>query len=1499
LDGAFDAPTPAQLGAWDAIARGEHTLVVAPTGSGKTLAAFLSALDRLAAEPIPADPLGRCRVLYVSPLKALAVDVERNLRAPLAGIRQAAARLGEPPPDITVGMRSGDTPADERRAFTRRPPDILITTPESLFLILTSAARESLRSVETVIVDEVHAVCSTKRGAHLAVSLERLDALLAKPAQRIGLSATVRPVDEVATFLAGGRSVTVVQPPAAKTVELDVVVPVEDLSAIGEPTEDLTGAAAGPERRASIWPHVEERVLDLVEAHRSTIVFANSRRLAERLTARLNELASERAGLRPVDGAPPAQLMGQSGAGHPTGDVVVARAHHGSVSREQRALVEEDLKAGRLPAVVATSSLELGIDMGAVDLVVQVESPPSVAAGLQRVGRAGHQVGAVSRGVIFPKFRGDLVECAVVAERMRAGAIESMRYPRNPLDVLAQQIVAMVALDTVTVDEVEELVRRAAPFAGLPRAALEAVLDMLAGRYPSDAFAELRPRLVWDRVSGELSSRRGAQRLAVTSGGTIPDRGLFGVFLAGSDGPGRRVGELDEEMVYESRVGDVFLLGSSSWRIEDITHDRVLVTPAPGEIGRMPFWKGDQPGRPAELGRALGAFLREVSSAQHDEAVARARRAGLDEWGTENLLTYLAEQQAATKHVPDDRTILVERFRDELGDWRLVVHSPFGAPVNAPWALAIGARLRERYGLEVASMHSDDGIVLRLPDTDAEPPSGDIAIFEPEEIESIVTAEVGSSALFASRFRECAARSLLLPRRDPRRRTPLWQQRQRANQLLQVASEYGDFPVVLEAMRECLQDVFDVPGLAALMRDFASRTVRLVEVETPAASPFARSLLFGYVGLFLYEGDAPLAERRAQALSLDSALLAELLGATDLRELLDADAIAEVEAEITRLAPDRQAHGPDSVHDLLRSVGDLTTAEALARGATAQDLATLEETRRAIRVRIAGAERWLAIEDAGRVRDALGAALPVGVPEAFTEPVRDPLGDLVSRYARTHGPFVATDVAERLGLGVAVVGSALARLSAAGRVVQGEFRPGGMATEWCDAEVLRAIRRRSLAALRKEVEPVPKEALARFIPAWQGLGTRSARGAEGLLRAIEQLAGVPLPASALESLVLPSRVTDYSPALLDELTLAGDVVWSGAGSIPGNDGWIALAPAEIAGLVLPPPDAVADPLAMALRDCLAADEAVFFRALLDRVGEAETEAAAAAAVWELVWAGELTNDTLAPVRALLNSSGRTAHSRRPRPPRGRYGRYAGLVAAGGGSRPTPPGMGGRWSVVPARDQDVTRRSLAATDVLLDRYGVVTRGSVVGERISGGFAAVYPVLKAAEESGRARRGYFVDGLGAAQFALPGAVDRLRAEARPLDARRPDGSTALVLAATDPANPYGAALPWPAAPRPLDGGRGHQPARKAGALVVLIDGECVLYVERGGRTLLSFSDDPATLQPAADALALAVRDGALGKLQVERADGVPITASALGEALAAAGFRPTPRGLRLRG
>ncbi|MFI6516293.1 DEAD/DEAH box helicase [Spirillospora sp. NPDC050679] len=1584
FSGAFAAPTAAQAGAWASISSGDNTLVIAPTGSGKTLAAFLWSLDRLAAEPAPDDPRHRCRVLYVSPLKALAVDVERNLRAPLTGIGQAARRLGLPEPDLRVGIRSGDTPADERRRLATKPPDILITTPESLFLLLTSQARESLRGVETVIVDEVHAVAGTKRGAHLALSLERLDALLERPAQRVGLSATVRPPDEVAAFLGGARPAAVVQPPSDKVFDLDIVVPVEDLGEIGQFVDD--SGEADPRQR-SIWPHVEDRLLDLIEAHRSTLVFANSRRLAERLCGRLNELAYERAAARAApEGAPedgpadgmarispadveralesPAQVMAQAGAARGA-PAEIARAHHGSVSKEERAVIEDALKQGRLPAVVATSSLELGIDMGAVDLVVQVESPPSVASGLQRVGRAGHQVGAVSKGVLFPKYRGDLVQTAVVAERMRDGEIEELRYPRNPLDVLAQQIVAMVAMDEWTVDDLETLVRRAAPFAALPRSALEATLDMLAGRYPSDEFGELRPRLVWDRVTGVLRDRPGAQRLAVTSGGTIPDRGLFGVFLVGEKSS--RVGELDEEMVYESRVGDVFVLGASSWRIEDITPDRVLVSPAPGRPGKLPFWHGDTLGRPAELGRALGAFTRELAELPPGDARDRATAAGLDEWASGNLVSYLTEQREATGHVPDDRTLVVERFRDELGDWRMVVHSPLGARVHAPWALAIAGRLRERYGVDAQAMHADDGIVIRIPDMD-DPPSLDLAVFDAEDVERVVVDELGGSALFAARFRECAARSLLLPRRRPDKRMPLWQQRQRAAQLLAVASKYPSFPIVLETMRECLQDVFDVPGLVQLMRDLSGRKVRLVEVETPQPSPYARSLLFHYVGAFMYEGDSPLAERRAQALALDSALLAELLGQADLRELLDPEVVAETEHELQRLAADRKARDLEGVADLLRTLGPLNTVEVAARTTLASEdaspeetdrpaetpgdeteaagaeteaagaeteaagaeteapeagagvpgagvevldacgrwLVELEQTRRAIRVRVSGEERWAAIEDAGRLRDALGAPLPVGVPEAFLEPVVDPLGDLVSRYARTHGPFRAGAVAERFGLGVAVVVEALRRLGGAGRVVEGEFLPveavsGPLGTEWCDAGVLRTLRRRSLARLRAEVEPSPPEALGRFLPVWHGIaGGSRLRGVEALVQAVEQLQGAAVPASALESLVLPSRVAGYSPAMLDELTSSGEVVWAGQGSLPGGDGWVSLYLADTAPLLMPEPAEITlTPVHQAVLDALEGGGALFFRTLSDRVNAEVTtgDQDLVTALWDLVWAGHLTNDTLAPLRAALGS-GRPAH-------RSRAGRRGRPVLP---SRTGPPTAAGRWWPLPARETAATLRSHALAEALLDRYGIVIRGAVAAERTPGGFAGVYPVLRALEESGRCRRGYFVEGLGAAQFALPGAVDRLRA-LRPAEpapdelaalwetpARRDTGRRALVLAAADPANPYGAALPWP--DRPGEVASGHKPGRKAGALVVLIDGRLALYVERGGKTLLSWDDDAELLRPAVDALALAVREGVLGKLTVERADGESINDSPLAAALEAAGFHPTPRGLRLR-
>ncbi|TNB75785.1 DEAD/DEAH box helicase [Arthrobacter sp. BB-1] len=1691
--GAFSEPTPAQEGAWRAISSGSHALVVAPTGSGKTLAAFLWALDRLlvasteateaagrdaagassAAATDPAAkgpakgkriraPKRKTRVLYISPLKALGVDVERNLRSPLIGITQTAKRLGLPAPLTTVGVRSGDTTAADRRTLLANPPDILITTPESLFLMLTSRARETLAEVDTIIIDEVHAVAGTKRGAHLAVSLERLDALLPKPAQRIGLSATVEPKELVAQFLAGSAPVEIVAPPAKKNWDLTVSVPVEDMSDLqGAAGAFDSGPASGLQPQASIWPHVEEKIVDLVLANQSTIVFANSRRLSERLTARLNEIYAERQLVAvgggwddpapqpaapgvPASTATPAHMMAQAGSSAGA-DPVLARAHHGSVSKDQRALIEDDLKSGRLRCVVATSSLELGIDMGAVDLVVQVESPPSVASGLQRVGRAGHQVGEVSQGVLFPKHRADLVHTAITVERMLAGKIERLSIPANPLDILAQQTVAATALGSIDVEEWFSTVRRSAPFASLPRSAFEATLDLLAGRYPSDEFAELRPRIIWDRNAGTIEGRPGAQRLAVTSGGTIPDRGLFGVYIIGTevegtgspsaDGKpapapkgGRRVGELDEEMVYESRVGDVFALGATSWKIEDITHDRVLVSPAFGQPGKLPFWKGDSLGRPVDLGRALGAFVRELSASDAGPATERCQASGLDAFAANNLIQYLGEQKQATEVVPNDTTLVVERFHDELGDWRVILHSPFGMPVHAPWALAVGQRLHQRYGMDGSAMAADDGIVLRVPMMEDEPPGAELFLFDPEELEQIVTAEVGGSALFASRFRECAARALLLPRQTPGKRQPLWQQRQRSAQLLDVARKYPTFPIVLETVRECLQDVYDLPALKDIAASVERRELRIVQTTTSQPSPFAKSLLFGYVAQFLYEGDSPLAERRAAALALDSTLLNELLGRVELRELLDPKVIEATERELQRLAGDRRVRGMEGVADLLRLLGPLAPEEVAARleptaalepapaaelapaveaaplepaeagpaptphaptphagpAEAAAHLIALQRANRAIKVNIGGVERFAAVEDAARLRDALGVPLPMGVPLAFIEPVADPLSDLVSRYARTHGPFTAAEAAARLGLGVAVVGTALKRLAADGRVVEGEFRPhaapleagppdaahpeaaqadaahpeasrhstvdggaapasgleegpqptGGMpapslsphpaVSEWCDAEVLRKLRRRSLAALRAEVEPVDAAAYGRFLPAWQhvrtpgaGRGQPSLRGLDGIVTAVDQLSGIPVPASAWEPLVLASRVSNYQPAMLDELMAAGEVLWSGAGALPGNDGWISLHLADSAELTLNPaveyePGDAQQRLLDHLRNN---GGGYFFRQLTDVAGGMDSvlsDQDVVAALWDLAWAGRITGDTFAPVRALI-AGGHTAHRQVARAPRARAPRLSrlgrshgsGLMGspglAGGrygalaGAAATPPMAAGRWSALPQPELDATIHARATAELLLDRYGVVTRGSVMAEQILGGFGLMYKVLARLEEAGRCRRGYFIEHLGAAQFAVPATVDRLRSYSEDSQLAKPE-PVALALAATDPANPYGAALPWPALHD--DAGTGHRPGRKAGALVVLVDGALVLYVERGGKTLLAFSDDDAVLAAAGTALVGVVTRGAVDKLIMEKVNGHGILDTPVAAALSSAGAYSTPKGLRIR-
>ncbi|GAA3633832.1 ATP-dependent helicase [Microbacterium awajiense] len=1528
--GAFPQPTDAQVGAWNAIADGRHALVVAPTGSGKTLSAFLWAIDRVFHDKAEAPARAAAargaasptRVLYISPLKALGVDVERNLRSPLVGIAQSARRLGLTAPEISVGVRSGDTTSSDRRKLVSAPPDILITTPESLYLMLTSQAGRTLSEVHTVIIDEVHAVAATKRGAHLAVSLERLDDLRraehpdVPAAQRIGLSATVRPIDEVARFLGGAQPVEIVAPPASKTFELSVVVPVADMlnppappradeqSGGADAADDGDGEWFAPdagqlEMTGSLWPHVEEAIVERILQHRSTIVFANSRRLAERLTGRLNEIHSERLGIELPDPAVPAATMAQAGA-TAGADPILAKAHHGSVSKEQRAQVEEELKSGTLRCVVATSSLELGIDMGAVDLVIQVEAPPSAASGLQRVGRAGHQVGEISRAALFPKHRGDVLHTAIVTERMLAGQIEAIAVPQNPLDILAQQTVAAAAIGAVDVEGWYETLKRSAPFRSLPRSAYEATLDLLSGRFPSDEFAELRPRVVWDRDRGVLTGRPGAQRIAVTSGGTIPDRGLFGVFVAG-ESQNARVGELDEEMVYESRTGDVFTLGTTSWRIVEITHDRVNVLPAFGQPGKVPFWHGDGIGRPAELGEALGRFNRELSSAPTEKARDRLARSGLDEHAIANLLSYLAEQREATGTVPTDRSLTVERGRDEVGDWRVILHSPYGMKVHAPWALAVNARIRERLGVEGSAVASDDGIIARVPDAEADPPGAELFVFDADELEQLVTAEVGGSALFASRFRECAARALLMPRLNPGRRSPLWQQRQRSAQLLEVARRYPTFPIILETLREVLQDVYDLPALLRVARSIADRSIRLVETTPSQPSPFARDLLFGYVGAFMYEGDSPLAERRAAALSVDPALLAELLGTVEMRELLDPDVIAQFEREAQRLDPDRRARGVEGVADLLRLLGPLDDAEVGARleGTAAEASALLDqlvEARRAIRVSIGGTARVAAIEDAGRLRDALGTALPVGVPTAFLEPVADPLGDLIARHARTHGPFAVGAVSQRFGLGGAVARHTLHRLEAQGRVTSGFFLPEAARTddadetEWCDTEVLRRLRMRSLAAIRGSVEPVPQDAFARFLPAWQHV-TRPLEGIDGVVAVVEQLAGVPIPASAWESLVLPSRVSDYRPAMLDELTASGELVWSGHGALAGRDGWIALHPADTASLtVAPPADEIAEgSLDARVLEVLAGGGAYFAGQLSRLAGEEVSETEVTAALWRLAWAGRVTNDTFAPVRSLV-AGGSQAHRVSRRAPRTRLYRGAAVrtVAASVPSRSTSPG--GRWSLLPQREPDASVRAAAAGGMLLDRYGVVTRGSVQAEGLPGGFAQAYRVLAGFEEAGHCRRGYVIEQLGAAQFAASSTVDRIREFAGLSD---PPPREAVVLAATDPANPYGAALAWPAIE-----GVTHRPGRKAGGLVILVDGRLALYLERGGRSALAFTAETAALDAAAGALAETARARHLDTITVEQVNGAFVYDTPVGRALRQAGFVESPRGLTLR-
>jgi ATP-dependent helicase Lhr and Lhr-like helicase len=1621
----FDAPTAPQRLGWPVIARGESALILAPTGTGKTLTAFLWCLDRLMLhdldQPALAQPTRKsdakrtqvsasserqskgCRIVYVSPLKALAVDVERNLRSPLAGIANMARRKGIPFHDPLISVRTGDTPQQERARFRRDPAEILITTPESLYLLLTSQSADALRTVDTVIIDEIHALVPTKRGAHLALTLERLEALAGRRLQRIGLSATQRPLEEVARFLGGVevssttpllvkhkslnpesstlaldlselqpssssrptaealiqtppdsvalldpvtsvvrdpdlgtpvryRPVTIINASARKQLKLRIEVPVEDMARLQTMEEIPTGPASQAPRRVSIWNAIHPRLLEIIRERHSTILFVNSRQVAERLAGALNELAGEE----------------------------IARAHHGSLAAYQRSVIEEQLKAGQIKALCATSTLELGIDMGAVDLVIQIEAPPSVASGMQRIGRAGHSVDAVSEGVLFPKYRADLVACAAVTRAMHDGHIESTRFPRNPLDVLCQQLVAIVAhppgysvpkrtkqlkrihrhnasgsrryfqnspdgsdskpisayeaveqepKPEVHADALYDLVRRAAPFAALTRSAFDGVLDLLSGRYPSDEFAELRPRLTWDRIRNVVTAREGAGRLAILNAGTIPDRGLYGVFLAHSEGKSVRVGELDEEMVFESHPNETFILGASTWRIQDITHDRVLVVPAPGEPGKMPFWKGDGPGRPLEFGRRIGALIRELRALPKPAALTRLiSEHDLDPGAADNLLQFLSDQEAATGQVPDDRTIVVERTRDELGDWRVCVLTPFGSRIHIPWAMAISARIRAAGGPEVETLWGDDGFVLRFPDTD-EPPDPDWILVESAEAMQMVLRQLGSTALFAGRFREAAGRALLLPRRRADQRSPLWQLRKRSYDLLSVASRYPSFPLLLEAYRECLRDVFDMPALIETLRAIEQRQLRIHVVETHKPSPFASSLLFSYVANFVYDGDAPLAERRAQALTIDQDQLRELLGEADLRELLDADAIAEVEETAQCLVESYRAHSADGIHDLLLRLGDLSREELALRvvnPALLESVDRLLRARRLLEIRIATQRRLIAVEDAARYRDALGVPLPPGLPASLIDPVAQPVLELVRRYARTHGPFTQKEVANRFALDAAVIENTLRQLTIEGRVLEGGFRPGGLHREWCDSEILRQIRRKSLAKLRREVEPVDQHTLARLFTHWQGLLTprRSSHShLDALLDAIETLQGAPVPASLLESAILPARVAGYEPAGLDTLIAAGEVTWAGIDPIGERDGRIALFLAEKL-LLLAQHRPITEPLTDREEKILAVLEstgASFFEPLHQAVGGGYP-GESIDALWSLVWRGLVTNDSLHALRAYTTKPDSSRPQRRT---------HTGMVFRS--RRTTPPNAQGRWSLLPLQSRESTESAPTRTEAshalalqLLNRYGVLTRESVGAENIPGGFSAVYDVLKALEESGRIRRGYFVAGLGATQFALPSAVDLLRQLRTEPPQEKPEF---VQLAASDPANPYGSVLRWPDLPV-MDDDAESAPrvlTRAAYAEVILRNGQLVAWLRRNNPHLLIFlpADEPERSQVASglahflsargqDRMRFNSHQGVL----ITTINGQPMAAHPMARFLMDAGFHPGPLGLHLR-
>lgn len=1403
----FHQPTPPQEMAWPVIARGEDVLLLAPTGWGKTLAAFLYALDWLIRQGVEGEPPPGVAILYLSPLKALNNDIHHNLEAPLQGIREAADELNLSLPPLTRGLRTGDTSPSKRQSMLRHPPQILMTTPESLFLMLSSKAHEMLKQVKFVIVDEIHTLFPNKRGAHLALSLARLAYLVSSPIQRIGLSATLAPLDQVAAFLRGtGPGVSPVQILDAgnrKELDLKIRLSVEDLASLPEKT---------------IWPSIYRLLLQLIQEVRTTLVFVNSRRLAERITVNLNHLAKK----------------------------TVARTHHGSISREVRLEVEGLLRKGQLPCIVATSSLELGIDIGFIEQVIQVESPGEVARGLQRVGRAGHTLHQKSTGYLIPKSRTDLLESAVIFREMKKGRIEEVSSPQNPLDVLAQHLVAMTATRCWQLEEIYRLITWAYPFATLSRNDLEGVLAMLSGQYETRGYLDLKPRLFWDRKNNQVRSDPYGKRLAYTGGGTIPDRGYYRVQL-GTGGPS--LGELDEEFVYERRIGDTFLLGTSSWQIAEIKEDVVIVRPSQSGEGLVPFWRAEQKSRSFLLGRRVGEFLEECEGFFQGEKrgcpiLWLKEECSLEEKGALALYRFLEDGRKALGALPTHRHLVVEEFFQGEGERRILLHSPYGSRFHLLLSLLFREEFKRELGFSVEALPSDDGLLFRFPAEAPFPgfPWGVVL----DHLEEKVAQQVSSTALFGMTFRHCAQRSLVLPKGDFSRRQALWLSRLKAKNLLDGVKKIPDFPLIKETYREILSDFFPLEEAQRVFQDIQAGEIICSHVERKVPSPFAVSHLFNFTAGFLYGDDTPLASESSDFGFTSKAL--KDLGGRSLPVPLNEKVIESVVQRIQGLSFKRVT--PEKVLHFLYRRGDVLLPELSTlfpgREEELENILSLLQEEGEVVSLLQGTKNFLMVPS--RLPLYLGA-LPgsqVRGEHPLPLPYREAFSQLIAQYARTHGPFTTQELVKRYNLPSHQVKKELSLLKEEGILEQGSFLPGEEEV-WCNRDLFQEIWQRSRGVRRRSIQPQTQKEYSKFLATWHGVG-----GGEDLATVLHRLQGLFLPAHLWEGVILPSRILTYSPHDLDSLLLSGQFSWQ----IQGTESSFGLVFTPVFPLLpglfqdflgkyirsLPSVKKHLSWEARRVQDCLTEKGALTFPQLLMELSFPTPT------LWqslqELLFSGYITNDTLGPVRYLLQTS--------PKSRRGSKGVLSSSVMA----------TMGRWSLVtPSQTEDVILQVWA----LLSRYGILSPVTV--KKAGESWGEISPILYQLEMVDILRQGYLVEGLGGMQFARPEVLSLLQQ-------KRPQSSFCQVFSQEDPANPL-----------PLF-------AKQKGAWdwQVLKGGEPLLWA-RGRELSIGTCEQiaPQLLQSAIQALIETLRPLYAGeKILVKEFQGVQAILTPLGKILTDLGF-----------